>query len=98
MSSAKARRVLPRLRPVAWAHARVPVADRAHPALGGLHQERLDAAGRTSGTCNGAARHGVLSLSFGASLLAAAINVVFGLMLAWSLVRYTFPGDASSTR
>jgi sulfate/thiosulfate transport system permease protein len=31
-------------------------------------------------------------LSFGAALLAAAINVVFGLMLAWSLVRYTFPG------
>jgi sulfate transport system permease protein len=31
-------------------------------------------------------------LSFGASLLAAAINVVFGLMLAWGLVRYTFPG------
>ena len=32
-------------------------------------------------------------LSFGASLLAAAINVVFGLMLAWSLVRYNFPGQ-----
>ena len=31
-------------------------------------------------------------LSFGASLIAAAINVVFGLLLAWSLVRYTFPG------
>ncbi len=31
-------------------------------------------------------------LSFGASLIAAAINVVFGLMLAWSLVRYNFPG------
>jgi sulfate transport system permease protein len=31
-------------------------------------------------------------LSFGASLLAAAINCVFGLLLAWSLVRYTFPG------
>jgi sulfate transport system permease protein len=31
-------------------------------------------------------------LSFGASLLAASINVVFGLMLAWSLVRYSFPG------
>ena len=30
-------------------------------------------------------------LSFGASLLAAAINTVFGLLLAWSLVRYTFP-------
>lgn len=31
-------------------------------------------------------------LSFGASLLAAAINTVFGLMLAWALVRYRFPG------
>ncbi|HZT56580.1 MAG TPA: sulfate ABC transporter permease subunit CysT [Burkholderiaceae bacterium] len=31
-------------------------------------------------------------LSFGASLLAAAINSVFGLLLAWSLVRYSFPG------
>ena len=31
-------------------------------------------------------------LSFGMALLAAAINAVFGLMLAWTLVRYTFPG------
>ena len=31
-------------------------------------------------------------LSFGASLLAAAINGVFGLALAWALVRYSFPG------
>ena len=31
-------------------------------------------------------------LSFGASLLAATINAVFGLMLAWALVRYSFPG------
>jgi sulfate transport system permease protein len=31
-------------------------------------------------------------LSFGTALLAAAVNVVFGFMLAWSLVRYTFPG------
>ena len=31
-------------------------------------------------------------LTFGASLLAAAINAVFGLLLAWSLVRYSFPG------
>jgi sulfate/thiosulfate transport system permease protein len=32
-----------------------------------------------------------LRLSFGASLLAALINVVFGLIVAWVLVRYTFP-------
>jgi sulfate/thiosulfate transport system permease protein len=33
-----------------------------------------------------------LQLSFGASLLAAAINVVFGVLIAWVLVRYDFPG------
>src|SRR5271163_3150395 len=32
-----------------------------------------------------------LRLSFGASLLAALINVIFGLIVAWVLVRYTFP-------
>lgn len=31
-------------------------------------------------------------LSFGASLIAAAINVVFGGVVAWVLVRYKFPG------
>ncbi len=31
-------------------------------------------------------------LTFGASLLAAAINLLFGFLLAWSLVRYSFPG------
>jgi sulfate/thiosulfate transport system permease protein len=31
-------------------------------------------------------------LSFGGSLLAAAVNVVFGVLLAWVLVRYRFPG------
>lgn len=33
-----------------------------------------------------------LKLSFGASLVAAVINGVFGLVLAWVLVRYRFPG------
>ena len=32
-----------------------------------------------------------LRLSFGASLIAALINVVFGLIVSWVLVRYTFP-------
>jgi len=31
-------------------------------------------------------------LSFGASLIAAAINLVFGVLVAWVLVRYDFPG------
>ncbi|MCZ8376983.1 MAG: sulfate ABC transporter permease subunit CysT [Beijerinckiaceae bacterium] len=31
-------------------------------------------------------------LTFGASLLAATVNAVFGLILAWILVRYSFPG------
>jgi len=33
-------------------------------------------------------------LSFGAALIAAAINGVFGLITAWALVRYRFPGRA----
>lgn len=33
-----------------------------------------------------------LKLSFGASLIAAAVNAFFGLILAWALVRYSFPG------
>ncbi len=33
-----------------------------------------------------------LQLSFGASLIAAIVNTVFGLIVAWVLVRYRFPG------
>src|SRR5260370_37671769 len=32
-------------------------------------------------------------LSFGASAIAASINLVFGLIAAWVLVRYSFPGE-----
>lgn len=31
-------------------------------------------------------------LTFGASFIAAMVNAVFGLLVAWVLVRYTFPG------
>ncbi len=31
-------------------------------------------------------------LSFGASMIAAAVNMVFGFAIAWTLVRYDFPG------
>ncbi|NJD04522.1 MAG: sulfate ABC transporter permease subunit CysT [Ruminiclostridium sp.] len=33
-----------------------------------------------------------LKISFGTSFLAALVNVIFGLLIAWVLVRYTFPG------
>jgi sulfate transport system permease protein len=33
-----------------------------------------------------------LKLSFGAALVAALVNAAFGLVLAWVLVRYRFPG------
>ncbi|HXA26276.1 MAG TPA: sulfate ABC transporter permease subunit CysT [Acetobacteraceae bacterium] len=33
-----------------------------------------------------------LRLSFGAATLAAAVNVPFGLLIAWVMVRYRFPG------
>ena len=35
---------------------------------------------------------GSYRLSFGASFLAASINLVFGFVIAWTLVRYDFPG------
>jgi sulfate transport system permease protein len=35
---------------------------------------------------------GALKLSFGTALIAAAINGVFGVLLAWVLTRYRFPG------
>jgi sulfate transport system permease protein len=42
-----------------------------------------------------------LKLSFGLSLVAAAVNLVFGFAVVWALVRYQFPGrrllDAAST-
>ncbi len=33
-----------------------------------------------------------LQLSFGAAMLAAVVNTVFGVLVAWVLVRYKFPG------
>src|SRR3546814_10395088 len=33
-----------------------------------------------------------LEISFGASLIAATVNAVFGLVVAWVLTRYRFPG------
>src|SRR5689334_18968697 len=35
---------------------------------------------------------GSYRLSFGAAFLAAGINAVFGFIIAWTLVRYEFPG------
>ena len=34
-----------------------------------------------------------LRLSFGAAVIAAIVNAIFGLLLAWVLVRYKFPGS-----
>src|SRR6516162_9780585 len=33
-----------------------------------------------------------LGLSFGGALAAAAINTIFGTLIAWTFVRYDFPG------
>ena len=43
-------------------------------------------------SCSSPRALGSYRLSFGASLLAASINVVFGFIIAWTLVRYEFPG------
>ena len=85
MSSAKARRVLPGFGLSLGFTLVVPVAHRADPAVGGVHQERRRWAGAEFWHVATAPRVvASYRLSFGASLLAAAINVVFGLLLAWS--------------
>jgi sulfate transport system permease protein len=52
---------------------------------------RLPAAQLVGALADGRAR-AALALSFGAAGLAALVNVVFGTLLAWVLVRYRFPG------
>ena len=37
-------------------------------------------------------------LTFGASLLAACVNAVFGFIIAWTLVRYRLPGPPARRR
>jgi len=37
---------------------------------------------------------GAYRLSFGAAFVAAAVNAVFGVLTAWALVRYEFPGKS----
>ena len=44
------------------------------------------------GTITGPRALASYRLSLGASLIGAAINTVMGMMVAWALVRYTFPG------
>ncbi len=45
-------------------------------------------------TVTGARAVAAFKLSFGASFAAACINAFFGLIVAWVLVRYSFPGKA----
>jgi len=52
---------------------------------------RVPAAQLVQALADGRAR-AALALSFGAAGLAAFVNVVFGTLLAWVLVRYRFPG------
>ena len=78
------------LRSGAGVFARVPEADRVDSARGGFHEDR-DA--ELVGFWQAVAAPRVVAsyqLSFGASLVAALINAVFGFLLAWALVRYTF--------
>jgi sulfate transport system permease protein len=49
-------------------------------------------AGEFWGTVSSSRALAAFGLSFGASSIAAGINAIFGLLVAWVLVRYTFPG------
>ena len=87
------RHVLPGLRPVAGVHAFLSDGHRADPAAGagapGPSSLGLDGFWTAISTPRVLAS---LRLSFGMASLAAAIDSVFGFIIAWVLVRYRFPG------
>ncbi|MFH0980594.1 MAG: sulfate ABC transporter permease subunit CysT [Planctomycetota bacterium] len=61
--------------------------------LGGLFLKTATMTwGHFWGTVTDARLLAAYRLSFGASVLAATVNVVFGAVVAWVLVRYRFPG------
>jgi sulfate transport system permease protein len=58
-----------------------------------IRSAELTPAGFVAAAFSERARHAYW-LTFGASLIGATINGVFGLLTAWALVRYQFPGKA----
>jgi ABC-type sulfate transport system permease component len=68
------------------------VPDRPHPALRDLHQDGGHGLGTVLAHRHSPRVIASYKLSFGASFIAAAINAVAGLLIAWVLVRYRFPG------
>ena len=66
---------------------------RAHPARRpGVRSARPQLAPTSGGGDHRRAALAAYRLTFGASVAAALVNAVFGLLLAWVLVRYRFPG------
>jgi ABC-type methionine transport system permease subunit len=66
--------------------------DRAHPAVGVYLKAAKLGIGDIWLTVTNPRVLAAYKLSFGASAIAATINAVFGFVVAWTLVRYTFPG------
>ena len=84
-----------------WAFTLVYLSpDRADPAVGACSCKTVALSSAAVLAAPSASPRVLASyrLSFGASLLAAAVNAVFGLLVAWVLVRYRFPGQAHRRR
>ena len=81
------------LRTGAGIHRVVSQPDRPDPAGRDVSESVHRSAGTSSGISRPSPR-AVASyrLTFGASLIGALINLVFGVLVAWVLVRYSFPG------
>ena len=75
-----------------WASPSLSVGAGADPADRGLHQSASHGFEAFWSAATSPRLLASCKLSFGASLIAALINLVFGLVIAWCLVRYEFPG------
>ena len=62
------------------------------PLVRGVREERQRGMAQLLGAAVSPRALAAYRLSFGAAALAAAINCVFGLLVAWVLVRYRFAG------
>src|SRR5471032_2202155 len=77
---------------VARFHHFLPGADRADPAVGGVPQNLTMSWPAFWAAVSSERVVASYKLTFGASLIAAFLNVIFGGIVAWVLVRYEFPG------
>ena len=88
----KSKNVLPGIRSLPGNHLHLPEPDGAGPPRDDLRAHGRSLVAGFWATVTDPRVVASYRVTFGASLVAALVNTVFGLLVAWVLVRYRFPG------